>query len=328
MRLTRWIVLPLLLLSTAGCWKKGNNAGGYGGTSVQILLDWKPEPEFGGFYQAKHSGAFLKRGIDIDLKSAGEGAPTWQLLASGKADFATTAADQVLIARAQGADVVAVFAVYQTSPQGIMVHAARGFKNIKDVFTHPGTLAAEDNAWLQFCRNKYSPITVKLTGYAGGVQNFLADKNYSQQCFITSEPILARRQGGDPQTFLVADAGYNPYTTVLICRGQTLRDHPDLVKNVVDASREGWRDYLDDPSPANAVMEKLNSDMDPATFTEAAAEQHRLIETDETKAAGLGFMNAQRWDELAGQMTKLTGDGGKPLLAQKPKADECFENLP
>ena len=54
------------------------------GTSVQLTLDWKPEPEFGGFYAGQLSGAFAKQGLDITLKPAGEGAATWQLVATGK----------------------------------------------------------------------------------------------------------------------------------------------------------------------------------------------------------------------------------------------------
>src|SRR5580698_11160453 len=103
---------------------------------VSLTLDWKPEPEFGGFYAAQIKGSFAAQGLAAEIKPAGEGADTWQLVATGKTDFATTAADQVLIARSSGADVVAFFAVYQTFPQGIMVHKARGFTNIRDVFMH------------------------------------------------------------------------------------------------------------------------------------------------------------------------------------------------
>src|SRR4051794_28547970 len=133
--------------------KRGAAAGG-DAAQVRLTLDWKPEPEFGGFYAAKQSGAFAQQKLEVDIKSAGPGAPTWQLVARGQTDFATTAADQVLIAREQGADVVALYAVYQTSPQAVMVHKARGFTKLQDVFDNPGTLAAEDNAWLRFCRDK------------------------------------------------------------------------------------------------------------------------------------------------------------------------------
>ncbi|HSZ59214.1 MAG TPA: ABC transporter substrate-binding protein [Tepidisphaeraceae bacterium] len=304
------LVSALTISSLAGCHRDAGSSN-----SVDITLDWKPEPEFGGFYQAELSGAFKNRGLDLKLRTAAAGAPTWQLVADGQTKFATTAADQVLIARARGADVVAIFAVYQTFPQGIMAHHARGFKTIEDVFSHPGTLAAEDDTWLKFLVKKFQPIKVTVTGYSGGVGAFLAKSDYSQQCFVTSEPILAKRQGGDPQTFLIAEAGYNPYTTVLITSGQTIRENPQLIRSIVDACREGWRQYLDDPSAANAAMQKLNTEMDPQTFTEAAAAQKPLIETGK---GTLGTMQAERWNELARQLVDLK------VIETAPPAAHCF----
>jgi NitT/TauT family transport system substrate-binding protein len=290
-------------------------------TAIDITLDWKPEPEFGGFYQADLAGEFKKQGLNVQLKTAGAGAPTWQLVATGQTPFATTAADQVIIARARGADVVALFAVYQTSPQGVMAHEARGFKSMADVFSHDGTLAAEDDTWLKYLVKKYDPIKVKVTGYSGGVAAFLAKPDFSQQCFITSEPLLAKRQGGngaDPHTFLIAEAGYNPYTTVLITSGKTLREKPDMVKAVVGACKAGWRQYLDDPSAANAVMGKLNLEMDAETFKQAAEAQKPLVENDQAKQLGLGGMTSERWDTLAHQLLDLK------VIDKVPPATDCF----
>jgi NitT/TauT family transport system substrate-binding protein len=300
-------------------------------TAIKLLLDWRPEPEFGGFYAANlpggTGGGFASHQLNATLTSAGEGAPTWQLLASGQCDFATTAADQVLIARSQKADVVAIFAVYQTCPQGVMVHKARNFTSLGDVFANPGTLAAEDNAWLHFCQQKFAPVKATITGYTGGFAPFLAQPDYSQQCFITSEPILVKHQGGaggaggagaDPQTFLIADSGYNPYTTVVIARGETVKDHPDFVKAMVAACREGWRSYLDDPSAANAVMGKLNTEMDAQTFADAAAAQKPLIENKD----GLGMMTQDRWESLRSQLIDLK----IITAANAPAAIECFVN--
>jgi NitT/TauT family transport system substrate-binding protein len=316
-----WLLFVVLAI---GCGKSAPppppDAPGPTSQPVKLLLDWRPEPEFGGFYDANLvGGAFANHQLNVQISSAGEGAPTWQLLATGQADFATTAADQVLIARSQGADVVAIFAVYQTCPQGVMVHQARHFAGLQDVFANSGTLAAEDNAWLTYCRNKYGPVKVTITGYGGGIAAFLAQGDYSQQCFITSEPILAKKQGSDPQTFLIAEAGYNPYTTVVIARGQTIRDKPDLVKTMAQACREGWQNYLNDPGLANAAMEKLNAEMDADTFNEAAATQRPLIDAG---PPGLGAMTLDRWQELRQQLTDL-----KVLdAANAPTAESCFAN--
>lgn len=316
------VILFLAALIAVGCDKSDNKNSGIAGkdglTAVRLTLDWKPEPEFGGFYAARENGLFAKNGLDVTLKTAGEGAPTWQLVATGKTEFATTGADHVLIARAGGADVVALFAVYQTCPQGIMVHQARGFTKMDDIFSYPGTLAAEANAWLKFAMKKFGPGQVKVIGYAGGIAAFLAKPDYSQQCFITSEPILARRQGGDPQTFLIADAGYNPYATVVIARGDYVKNNPQAARAMVEACRQGWQAYLDNPAATNAVMGKLNPGMDAQTFVEAAAAQVPLIATDQTKASGLGAMTKERWETLARQLVDLG------VIPSVPPAESCF----
>jgi NitT/TauT family transport system substrate-binding protein len=201
-----------------------------------------------------------------------------------------------------------------------MVHKTRGFTSLKDVFTNPGTLAAEDNTWLKHCRKTFAPVRVTLTGYAGGVAAFLAKPDYSQQCFVFSEPILARRQdpASDPQTFLVAESGYNPYTTVVITSGETLRAHPERVRAMADACRAGWRAYLDDPAPANQLMSTLNRDMDLQTFAQGAAAQKTLIESEETKKSGLGSMTAQRWTTLGEQLVSLG------VIKHAVPARQCF----
>src|SRR5690349_14025863 len=154
---------------------------------VSIALNWVPEPEFGGIYAAKESGAYAKHNLDVTIKPGGAGAPTWQQVASGKIQFGVASADEVVIARASGADVVALFTIYQTCPQGIMVHASRGFKTIEDVFTHSGTLAMEVGLpYGRFLEKKFGFDKIKRIPYDGGVGNFLADKNFSQQCFVFS----------------------------------------------------------------------------------------------------------------------------------------------
>jgi len=305
------VIASAIALISIGCKHEDRKA-------IVLTLDWKPEPEFGGFYQAQLAGAFKSQGLEVELRTAGAGAPTWQLVAGGQADFATTAADQVVIARSHGADVVALFAVYQTFPQGIMAHKSRGLNSIEELLKSPGTLAAEDDPWLRFLLKKYEPVKVTITGYSGGIATFLAKADFSQQCFVASEPLLAQRQGGGPQVFLIADAGYNPYTTVLIARGDTIRANSRQARAIVAACREGWRQYLDDPAAANASMEKLNTEMDAQTFQQAAAAQKPLIQTNETRQAGLGTMSLKRWGTLIAQLADLK------VIDQQPAAEQCF----
>src|SRR5206468_2805940 len=96
-------------------------------------------------------------------------------------------------------------------------------------------------------------------------------------------PLSAEKAGAKVKTFLVANEGFNPYTTVLATRAEVLKTNPELVQKVVAAVRAGWTAYESDPGPANAAMHKLNKAMDPDTFTKSAQAQKPLIETAETK---------------------------------------------
>ena len=105
--------------------------------------------------------------------------------------------------------------------------------------------------------------------------------------------------------FLVADEGFNPYVAVVITRRELWKEQPQRVKDFVAAVREGWRAYLDDAAPANAIMGKLNTTLDAETFAAAAQAQKPLIETEETRARGLGTMNRERWETLGRQLVEL-----------------------
>ena len=305
---TIWLGLTVCLAS--GCGKKtqsssGTDAGPPGQTKVVLALDWVPEPEFGGFYAGRESGAYQRHGIKLEIQGGGAGVPVLQMVATGRSDFGTVGADELLTARARGADLVALFAVFQTSPQGIMVHASRKLQKLEDAF-HSGTLALETGkAYAAYLKKKFAWDGVKIVPYDGGVAHFLTDPSFGQQCYVTSEPIAARQKGADPAVFLIADAGFNPYATVVVTRRELLQKSPALVKEFVLATREGWRDYLDRPQATNALLARLNSALDSATLSAAAEAQKPLIENADSKQHGLGSMQRVRWQALADQLLDL-----------------------
>src|SRR5438105_15060570 len=97
-------------------------------SKIRLALNWKPEPEFGGFYAA----SYQKHGLDVEILPGGAGTPTVQMVGAGSAEFGIVSADELVIARSQGNDVVALFAVFQTNPQGIMAHASRKLSGLRD----------------------------------------------------------------------------------------------------------------------------------------------------------------------------------------------------
>jgi NitT/TauT family transport system substrate-binding protein len=216
--------------------------------------------------------------------------------------------------------VVALFAVYQINPQAIMVHKSRGFKGIEDVMKNDGTLLWQGGLpYAQFLSRKYAPVRVRTAPYLGGIGNFQNDPTISQQCFATSEPLTAARAGLEVDTFMIADSGYNPYTTVLVTTRDRLASHPDEVKRVVAAVRAGWESYLADPSATNAAMSQINKAMDAATFRDSAAVQVPMIRPEGLEQ--LGRMTSERWALLVQQLTELK------VIRKAVNPDGLFVNL-
>src|SRR5438309_4180346 len=84
-------------------------------SKIRLALNWKPDPEFGGIYAAD----FAKYGLDVEILPGGSGTPTVQMIGAGSAEFGIIQADELLLARARGNKVVALFATFQSSPLGI-----------------------------------------------------------------------------------------------------------------------------------------------------------------------------------------------------------------
>lgn len=283
------------------------------GSKIRLALNWKPDPEFGGFYAADYA----KHGLDIDILPGGAGTPTVQMIGAGSAELGIVAADDALLARAQNNHIVALFAVFQKNPMAIMAHASRNLKSMEELL-QSGTLAIQSGLpYARLLRKKYSFDKVRIVPSTGGdLTAFLNDSNFAQQCFVMDEPLQAKRKGVDVTVFPIADTGYNPYTTVLATSAAFLQKNPDLAARMVAAVREGWRTYLDTPGPANERMHTLNPTVPLESLAQSANAQRPLIE-----ATPLGAMTRERWETLAGQLKEL-GD-----IPQTLPVEQAFRNL-
>ena len=312
----------LSVVALLGCSRDAPKPGEAAETKIKLALNWVPEPEFGGFYAARDQGAFKAQGLAVEILGGGAGVPVVQMVASGQVDFGIAGADEVLTARVRGADILPLLTTFQTSPQGLMAHASRGAKSIADLLAG-GTIALEPGLpYAAYLKKKHGFDRVSIVPYDGGVARFVADKDFAQQCFVTAEPLAARKKGADPQMFLVADEGFNPYIGVLITRRALWNENPDLVKRVVAASREGWKVYLADPKPANAAMAALNKTMDAETFVASANAQEALLQSDDTKQNGFGAMRRERWETLGKQLEDLA------IIDRAPSPDDYLVALP
>lgn len=271
-------------------------------TKIRLQLNWIPDAQHGGFYAAQVAGHFADAKLDVEILAGGPGTPAITKVATGRCDFAIANADQVLLARAQGADVVAVFASMQDSPRCIMVHESSSIRTLQQLSNL--TLALGDGkAFAEYLKMHVPLQDVRIVSYAGNVAKFLVDKNYAQQGYVFSEPLVAKAQGGDPLALMVSELGFNPYSSVVVTKRATWESNPELVRRFVSAVRLGWTSYFEQPAATNTKIMSVNAEMDAAILAASVQSIRKLCLP--TATSKLGQMTTARWEQLGGQLIEL-----------------------
>lgn len=279
-------------------------------TKITFVTDWKAEAEHGGFYEALALGLYKKAGLDVTIRQGGPGIDNMQLLAAGAVDFAigSNSFGPLNLVQA-GAKAVAVMAVSQKDPQCLMTHPRDDIKSLADIKGKPVMIAAAAaNTYYLWLKAKYGYTDSQIRPYTFNMAPFLVNKDAIQQGYISSEPYLVQQQGGfKPQVFLFADAGYPSYASLVMVSETFIAAHPDVVQKFVDASIEGWYDYLHkNPAPANALIKKDDPDENDGVIAYAIGvmKAEGMIEGGDAAKLGIGAMTDARWKSFFDVMSK------------------------
>ncbi len=248
------------LLGGAGCAKREAEKPDSAPTKTKIVvqLDWVPEPEHGGFFQAQARGWFAAAGLEVELLSGGANTFGPQKVATGQAHLGQSDSTTTLLAIAEGLPLVHVGAVFQNDPSVLMLHADNPVTRFEELDGRT-LMARPEWVFLRYLKKKYN-VTVNVIPQNFQVGNFIADKNFIQQGFYIAEPFHIIRGGAQPPKFLyVWDAGFDAYTALFANRAWA-RDHGPQLRAFLSAYAAGWRDYLQgDPAPGQAALKIANA---------------------------------------------------------------------
>jgi NitT/TauT family transport system substrate-binding protein len=264
-------------------------------TKLTFLTSWFAEAEHGGFYQAKATGLYEKAGLDVTIRMGGPQVNGMQLLTGGAADIIIGYDIQVLKALENGLPVTTIAACFQFDLQGVMTHP--DITKIAELKGHKILIAATSHqTFWPWLKRKYN-FTEDMAGVdTFNLQPFLVDPSLAMQGYPSSEPFEAAKAGAKVNFFLFADDGYPPYSTTLVTTNSFLEKHPDEAKAFVRATMEGWKDYLVNPAPANALIKADNPKMPDDQIAFGIAKMKELHVLDRGGAA-LGTMTEARWKQ-------------------------------
>ncbi|MFL5076162.1 MAG: ABC transporter substrate-binding protein [Microvirga sp.] len=290
---------------------------------IVFSTNWKAQAEHGGYYQAVAKGFYKKRGLDVQIRQGGPAIDNQQLMAAGAIDMAIGSNDFYAFNLVQAdAPAVAVAAIFQKDPQILLLHATSPIASLADMKGKPVMIAksASNTYWL-WLKAKYGFTDEQIRPYTFNSAPFLVDKNAIQQGYISSEPYKIKKEAGvDTKFFLLADHGYGTYGNLVIVQRKLVDEKPAVVQGFVEASIEGWYDYLyGDPSPGNALIKKDNPDMDDGLIAEGISKmrQYGIVDSGDTKELGVGAMTDARWKAFFDELVKV---GGYPATLDYKRA--------
>jgi NitT/TauT family transport system substrate-binding protein len=300
--LVRRALLAAAVLVLAACTPKPEAAKAPepdGATVIRFATDWRAQAEHGGFYQALASGAYARRGLKVEIVQGGPGVNVPQLLASNAVELGMGSNSFIVMNLAQeGVPVKAVAAFMQKDPQVLIAHPDAGVNSLADLKGRPILLSdASVSAFWVWLKAKYGFSDDQVRKYTFNSAPFLADKRAAQQGYVTSEPYTIEKQAGfKPKVFLLADEGYPGYATMVLATNALIARNPAAVQAFVEASAEGWREYLTgDGKAADALILKDNPEMTPDVLAQAREKlkSYRIVEGAE--GAPVGTMTDARW---------------------------------
>ncbi|MBV6658943.1 MAG: ABC transporter substrate-binding protein [Devosiaceae bacterium] len=275
-------------------------------TPVTFQTNWVAQAEHGGFYQAVADGSYNECGLDVTINPGGPQVNGTALLLAGRADFYMGDHLSAIFALTEGLPLVNVASSFQKDPQVILTHPGRvgSFAEMTDL-----TMIVQDNAtYYEWMKSAYGFTDEQRQTYTFNSGPFIVNEDSGQQGYLSSEPFAVERETGwAPDVYLIADAGYNAYSTTIQAVQSTIEERPEVVQCFVDASIKGWYNYLyNDNSAADEMIKSDNPDMTQEAIDYAIEVMlaQGIVDSGDALELGVGAMTDERMADFYAKMVE------------------------
>lgn len=273
---------------------------------VSFVTNWRAQAEHGGYYQAQAAGLYRAKGLEVELRSGGPQINPAQLLLGGRVDMSMGNGLGALNFVRENLPFLCIGAIFQKDPVVLLGHPDTGITGFESLKGRPILISAEPRVtWWPFVRQKFGLSEDQVRPYTFNLQPFLADKRMIQQGYLGSEPFSIREAGVNPVVLLVHDAGFENYGTTINIGRETLANKREVIQRFVDASLEGWDQYLkggEAIAGANRLIKQQNPEMSDEliAFGIKMMNDAGVVRSGDAERLGIGAMTEARWGRFTG----------------------------
>ncbi len=262
----RAVALLAASLALAGTLAACGGGGAEPGAPIgaTVVLDFTPNAVHAGIFAAESEGFYKDAGVDLHVRAPGESTDAPKLLAAGRTEFAILDIHDLGIARERGLPLVGVMPIVQRPLAAILARRDRGIHTPRElegktvgVTGLPSDEAVVDS---EVSADGGDPAAVsEVTIGFNAVSALAAGKVDAATGFWNAEGVTLRQTGVPIRIFKVDEYGAPPYPElVLTTTERILEQQPELVGEVVAATRRGYR--FTEADPAKALDDLLAAD--------------------------------------------------------------------
>ena len=289
------MLLPLLVLFIAGCGENVEDA------TIRVQTDWFASTDHAALYAAELYGYFDDEGLSVEIRQGGPGVRAANDVATGRATFGLALPENIVLAAAENVELLSVFASYQESPIGLMVHEDSGVTGIEGIADLTVQIFPGQVFW-EVLKHETGIAPAEIA-FDGSMTAWAENPDWAVQGFATTNPFDARTAGAEPRMLTATQLGFRSYAGVIFTRQPYAQENAEKVQKFVAALQKGYADFLANPQP---VIEYINREVNKDFLIEvgeAAAEvMQELAVSDDTESLGLGAMSASVWHDIATRM--------------------------
>jgi putative hydroxymethylpyrimidine transport system substrate-binding protein len=302
-RLTILIPLACLLLAACGEKKEAVTPAGGSTQSVSLMLDWFPNADHVGIYQAQASGYFAQAGLDVHIETPSNVADPLQLVAAGKVDAAITYEPEVMLARDRNEPVASVAAIVQEPLTSIISIGKRPIRSASQLAgkTVGDAGISYQHAYLQTILQHagVAPTSVKEVNVGADLVPALVSGRVDAILggYWNYEAVQLQLLHKHPSVIRMNQVGVPTYDELVIATSEKmLENHPDLIRRLVQAIGRGYESVRADPTAAVSNLVHANPTLDQRLqLASVKATLPAFFPSDPSEP--WGYQNTQQWND-------------------------------
>ena len=230
---------------------------------VTLQLSWLDQFQFAGYYIAKEKGFYEDLGLDVEIKPFQSNIDIPKEVSDNKIDF-SIGRENLLLERVNNKKIVALFALYQTSPLVLISTKKSKINSISD-FKGKRIMATLNDAnqvslKAMISSNNINLDDLKFIKHTHNIKDLVNKRTDVISAYTSKAPFYLQKEGINYNIFDPKDYGFDMYSDFLYTSEKLIANDPKTVKAFKKASLKGWEyAYSNIEESALLIQKKYNT---------------------------------------------------------------------